>query len=121
MLASRPTDRFMLPRCENCGRFHFYPRPVCPHCYGARIAWAEASGRGEVYSHSTVHRAPSPAFKDDVPYVIAIVKTDEGPHLLSRVVGVAPETVHIGMRLRARLHGKSGDVLVPDFEPEQVK
>jgi uncharacterized OB-fold protein len=65
-----------------------------------------------VYSHSAVYRAPSEAFKADVPYVVAIVKTDEGPHLLSRVVGVAPEAVRIGMRLKV----KPGSPL-PVFEP----
>jgi uncharacterized OB-fold protein len=114
MLPPRPLDRFMLPRCGDCGKFHFYPRPACPHCQGTRLAWAEASGRGEVYSHSTVHRAPRAAFRDDVPYVIAIVKTDEGPHLLSRVVGVAPESVKIGMRLRVR----TADGVLPVFERE---
>ena len=114
MLPPRPADCFVMPRCEACGKFHFYPRPVCPHCGGKRLAWVAASGRGEVYSHSTVHRAPSPAFKDQVPYVVAIVKTDEGPHLLSRVAGIAPEAVRIGMRLRARV----GDSDLPVFEPE---
>jgi uncharacterized OB-fold protein len=117
MLPARPTDVFSLPRCGDCGRFHFYPKPVCPHCQGPNLAWAEASGRGEVYSHSTVHRAPSPAFKDDVPYVIAIVKTDEGPHLLSRVTGVAPDAVRIGMRVKVRLAGKGAQPQVV-FEPE---
>jgi hypothetical protein len=125
MLAPRTkencADRFMLPRCEDCGKFHFYPRPACPHCASARIDWAEASGRGEVYSHSTVHRAPNSAFKDDVPYVIAIVKTHEGPHLLSRVVGVSPQAVHVGMRLRVRLHKRADGVVLPEFEPESVK
>jgi uncharacterized OB-fold protein len=120
MLAPRPTDRFMLPRCDDCGKFHFYPRPVCPYCASVRIDWAEASGRGEVYSHSTVYRAPSPAFKDDVPYVIAIVKTDEGPHLLSRVVGVAPEAVKIGLRLRARMEKLSDHAVLPVFESESL-
>ena len=113
MLPPRPTDKFVLPRCGDCGKFYFYPRPACPHCQGLKLAWAEASGKGEVYSHSTVHRAPSEAFKGDVPYVIAIVKTDEGPHLLSRVVGVAPEAVKIGMRLKL----KPGTPL-PVFEPD---
>ena len=113
MLPPRPMDRFTLPRCESCGAFHFYPRPACPKCGGARLAWAEPSGRGEVYSHSTVHRAPSAAFKDEVPYVVAIVKTDEGPHLLSRVVGVAPDKVTIGMRLKVKAGGG-----LPVFEPD---
>lgn len=117
MLPARPTDRFTLPRCEDCGRFHFYPKAVCPHCQGSRLAWAEASGRGEVYSHSTVYRAPSPAFKDEVPYVVAIVKTDEGPHLLSRVVGTAPENVRIGQRVRVRMD-KKGEGVLAVFESE---
>ena len=117
MLPARPRDRFTLPRCEACGKFHFYPRPVCPHCQDPRVVWAAASGRGTVYSYSTVHRAPSPAFKDDVPYVIAIVKTDEGPHLLSRVVDISPEAVKIGMRLRVRMK-ISDDVVLPVFESE---
>ena len=118
MLPPRPTDRFALPRCEDCGKFHFYPRPACPHCSGTRLAWGEASGGGTVYSHSTVHRAPSPEFKESVPYVVAIVETDEGPHLLSRVVGVSPEAVRIGMRLKGRME-KKGDLALPVFEPER--
>lgn len=69
-----------------------------------------------MYSFSVVHRAPSPAFKEDVPYVIAIVATDEGPHLLSRIVGVAPEAVHIGMRLRVRFDTVSEETALPVFD-----
>lgn len=118
MLPARPQDRFTLPRCGDCGKFHFYPRPVCPHCASTRIAWADASGRGEVYSHSTVYRAPSPEFKKDLPYVIAIVQTDEGPHLLSRIVGVAPDAVKIGLRLRASTAKFVENAVLPVFEPE---
>jgi len=114
MLPPRPLDRFMLPRCGSCGKFHFYPRPMCPHCGGTKLAWEAASGAGEVYSFSTVHRAPTPEFKPDVPYVVAIVKTAEGPHLLSRIVGVAPDTVRIGMKVKVKMDGKS----LPVFQPE---
>jgi len=115
MLSPRPPDHFALPRCGDCGTFHFYPRPACPKCGGAKLDWAAASGGASVYSFSVVHRAPSPAFKEQLPYVIAIVKTDEGPHLLSRVEGIAPEAVAIGMRLRARMQDGR-----PVFEPERV-
>jgi uncharacterized OB-fold protein len=111
--------RFVLPRCEDCGKFHFYPRGACPHCGAAAIAWSEASGRGMVYSFSVVHRAPSAAFKEEVPYVIAIVATDDGPHLLSRLVGVPPEAVRIGMRLRVRFDRVSEEAALPVFEPER--
>jgi uncharacterized OB-fold protein len=111
--------KFALPRCESCGRYHFYPHGACPHCGGTQIAWTEASGRGEVYSFSVVHRAPGPAFKDDVPYVVAIVKTEEGPHLLSRVVGVPPDAVKIGMRLKVKVQKIADGPALPVFEAEE--
>ncbi len=104
---------FALPRCKECGRHHFYPRDACPFCGSARIAWVPASGRGEVYSFSVVHRAPAAEFKAEVPYVLALVKTDEGPHLFTRIAGVAPDRVKIGMKVKVRIeHGE-----LPVFEP----
>ena len=102
MIAARPTDRFALPKCADCGKFHFYPKDVCPHCGSANVAWAEASGRGSVYSFSVVHRAPSPAFKDQVPYVVAMVKTDEGPHLLTRLSEMDLKSIKIGQRVKVQ-------------------
>lgn len=110
--------RFLLPRCEDCGRHHFYPCPACPHCGSARITWAEASGRGTVYSYSVVHRAPSPAFAAEVPYVIAVVVTEEGPHLLSRIVNIEPEAVRIGLLVRVHFEDIAEGVMLPVFVPE---
>src|SRR5437016_5339502 len=73
--------RLLLPRCLDCGRHHFYPRTLCPHCASPRIEWREVSGRGQVYSFTIVHRPPSPAFAADVPYVLASIALEEGPHL----------------------------------------
>ena len=108
---------FALPRCGDCGRWHFYPRDACPSCGSGRIAWAEASGRGEIYSFSVVHRAPAAEFKADVPYVLAIVKTQEGPRLFTRIVGVAHEDVRIGMPVRVKLARPGEEPALPVFEP----
>jgi uncharacterized OB-fold protein len=108
---------FALPRCADCGRFHFYPRPACPWCASTSVAPASASGRGTVYSYSVVHRAPSKAFADQVPYVVAIIETDEGPHLMSRIVGIAPEAVTIGLRVKAGF-GLGSDPALAVFQPE---
>lgn len=109
---------FALPRCEVCGRHHFYPRANCPYCASPRIVWTPASGRGEVYSFSIVYRAPSPAFKDDVPYVIAIVKTAEGPHLLTRIAGVPAGEVRVGMKVRVKIEKREDRAALPVFEPD---
>ncbi|GAB2895711.1 Zn-ribbon domain-containing OB-fold protein [Paralcaligenes ginsengisoli] len=109
---------FALPHCSDCGRFHFYPRPACPFCGSDRVLPTVASGRGSVYSYSVVHRAPGPAFAGDVPYAIAIVATDEGPHLLTRVAGVDPARVRIGMRVRVLDMATAPE---PLFESDETK
>lgn len=109
--------RLALPRCLDCNCHHFYPRTLCPHCGSARLEWADCSGRGEVYSFTVVHRAPSPAFAADVPYVVAVVKLDEGPHLMTNIVGCAPADVRIGAKVRAAYRQVSDAVTLPVFEP----
>src|SRR3954470_21696979 len=86
---------FALPRCADCGAYHFYPKPACPSCGSTQVAPSPVAPTGTLYSYSVVHRAPSPEFAQEVPYVVAIVATDAGPHLMSRVVGVPPEQVRI--------------------------
>ena len=110
---------FALPKCADCGKFHFYPRPACPFCRSTRIAPEKASGRGTVYSYSIVRRAPSARFADQVPYVVALVETEEGPHLMSRITGVPPESVAIGQRVAVRF-GLGDDPNVPTFQPVEV-
>jgi uncharacterized OB-fold protein len=104
---------FALPQCAACGKFHFYPKPACPFCGSEQVSPRRASGLGLLYSYSVVHRAPSPAFANDVPYVVAIVATDEGPHLMTRIVDVDPSALAIGLRVQVR-EGRAG--LPPVFE-----
>ena len=109
---------FAMPRCQACGRWHFYPRSICPHCRSERLEWTQASGRGTLYSYSVVHRPPSPAFKADVPYTIGIIATDEGPHLMSRVIGIPANALRIGQRLRVKFEQHGEGVVLPVFEPD---
>jgi len=102
-------DEFAMPRCLDCGRWHFHPQPRCPHCGGTSVVWQQASGRGEVYSFTVVHRAPSPAFATEVPYTIGIVATEEGPHLMTRLIGIAPDAVRIGLAVRICIGPMIGD------------
>lgn len=111
--------RLVLPRCGDCGRYHFYPRSLCPHCGSSRLAWAAASGGGEVYSYTVVHRAPSESFKKEVPYVVAIVALAEGPHLMTRLVGVEPASVKIGLRVEAAFEDVNDEISLPVFRPAQ--
>ena len=86
-------------RCDECGTFRYIPKERCPRCLSAASRWTPVSGRGEVYTYTVVHRAPTPAYEADAPYVIAHVTMDEGFRMVGNVTGIPPEDVRIGMRV----------------------
>jgi uncharacterized OB-fold protein len=92
--------RVALQRCDDCGRYRYIPMEICPRCGSGACTWTPISGRGEVYTYTVVHRAPTPAYQEDVPYVIAHVTMSEGPRMISNLVGVEPADVRIGMPVR---------------------
>ena len=111
-------QQLQLPRCEACAKFHFYPRSTCPHCGSAKLAWQAVSGKGEVYSFTVVHRAPSKGFEALVPYVVAVVALAEGPHLMTRLTGVVPDAVRIGMPVCVEFEKQDEETTLPVFKPE---
>jgi uncharacterized OB-fold protein len=92
-------------RCVACGRNVFYPRAVCPFCTASDLEWVEASGAGVVHSFTVVHRAP-PDYRDEVPYVVALVDLDEGVRMMSRLVDVEPGAVAVGMPVEVVMRGE---------------
>lgn len=88
----------MVQRSRTSGRFFFYPRVAEPGTGLTDLEWVEVSGRGSVYSTTTV-RAKPPAS----PYNVSLIDLEEGPRLMSRVEGIAPEAITIGMTVRARI------------------
>ena len=104
----------MLPRCHTCGQFWFPPSQRCAHCLSADFGWEDVSGRGRIYSFVVFHRVYHPAFEADVPYVVAIVELDEGPRLLTNIVGTAPDNVRCDMRVAA-VFEDCGEFTLPKF------
>lgn len=108
-------ERLLLPTCRECHRPHFPPRAWCPHCWATDPGWEEASGTGTVVTFSVVQQPPSPGFV--VPYVLAVVELDEGPRLMTNVVGCPPSEVRVGLRVRATFE-RRGDGAVVLFRPD---
>jgi len=92
---------FRIQLCNGCERHVFYPRALCPHCGSSNLEWARPTGAGTVYSTTVMRRKPE-AGGD---YNVCLVELEEGPRLMSRVEGVAPTEVRIGMRVKARVAG----------------
>ena len=106
-------ERFLLHRCEVCGR-HDWPASCCIAHGLAPMRWVDTPGAGTVDTFTIFHRAYSRELAGEVPYTIAVVRLDEGPYFHTRLVGVAPEQVRTGLRVRVRRG--AGDAF-PLFEP----
>lgn len=87
-------------RCSKCSTVQLIPRSLCAACQSDALTWHDASGIGRVLTHTTVFRAPTPAFREEAPYVIAIVDMDEGFRLMVNVAGGPAAPVAIGSRVR---------------------
>jgi uncharacterized OB-fold protein len=103
-------------RCGACGRHVFYPRAVCPFCAASELDWVDASGRGRIHSYTVVHRAP-PEYREEVPYVVALVELDEGVRMMTRLVDVEPAEVRVDLPVEVAIRG---DPRLPYFRPESV-
>ena len=107
--------RFLIQRCGACQRHVYFPREVCPHCGALAPELTAPAGTGTVHSVTTIGRKPD-AGGD---YAICLVDLDEGVRLMSRVEGLPPSAVTVGLRVKARVIQQAGKGLVV-FDAEAV-
>lgn len=100
-------------RCEACGLSNFPPTEHCRQCLSADLSWQRSGGGGEIYSWTVVHRPVTAEFAP--PYAPAIVTLDEGYQILTNIVGIAPDSVKIGLRVEVEFHAVGPDVTLPYF------
>jgi uncharacterized OB-fold protein len=104
-----------LQRCRSCTTAYFPPQPFCPACSDDDVEVVLASGRGVLHSYVITHRA-APGF--DAPYVIAVVELDEGPRLLTNLVGIAPNPELLVLDAPVEVVFEPvGDIALPMFQP----
>jgi len=106
-----------LQRCRACGSFQFPPQVLCRGCLAEEQDWTATSGRATVYSFVVQHRPATPAFVDDVPYVVAVVELDEGPLMLTNIVGCAPDAVKVGMPVEVTFVDATDEITLYPFRP----
>jgi uncharacterized OB-fold protein len=108
-----------LMRCKDCSKTYFYPRAMCPHCFSRNTEWFQSSGKGTLYAFAIVHRAPTPAFADMVPYVTAFVELEGGVRMPTNLVEVEPDPakIKIGMPVEVTFDDASDRISLPKFKP----
>jgi uncharacterized OB-fold protein len=107
--------RLSVQRCDDCGDLHFPGSPVCPKCLSEAQSWAPVSGRGTVLSWVRFHRAYWEGFRADLPYLVALVGLEEGPMLVTNIVGADPASLAVGMAVSVVFEELDGEVTLPKF------
>ncbi len=82
--------------CKSCGANSFPPRLVCGDCRSQELEPIFFSGRGSVYSFTTVYQS-SKAFEKYIPYLVALIDLEEGPRVTAQLTDVDIDKVEIGM------------------------
>ncbi|MCZ7355450.1 MAG: Zn-ribbon domain-containing OB-fold protein [Candidatus Methanoperedens sp.] len=87
-------------RCQKCGVPYYPPRNMCPKCRRTgKIVPHKFRGLGEVVTYTIVHSSTKD-FEKHTPYILAIIKLEEGPQLTSQVI-CDHNDIHIGMKVKS--------------------
>lgn len=114
--AAAAEHRLLARRCERTGRAYLYPRERVPGTLSDDTTWVELSGAGTIYTYTVVRQAAARAFRDRVPYVLALIDLDEGARMMANVEA-DPDEVNIGQRVHVAWR-EEGDMTLPVFVPD---
>jgi uncharacterized protein len=127
--AATAQGRLLLKRCLDCGSAIWYPRAMCPECASLRTEWFESSGRGRLYSYTVNYRGQG-AYADSAPYVLAYVELDEGPRVMTNLVGTpltedgagdgagdGEADLAVGLPVEVVFHDTGEGTALPRFRP----
>ena len=106
-----------LQRCTACDKSYVPPRPFCPKCGSREVKVIKASGNGVLHSY-VIHHRPAPGFTP--PYSIAVVQLEEGPRMMTNIVGVpqTPDALQLDMRVRAVFAKMNDEISLVHVTPE---
>lgn len=102
-------------RCARDGAFFFPPSSRCPRDWSTEWRWERVSGRGTVFSFVVFQRPYHAAFRDAIPYAVAIVELEESVRLVTRLVDVAPTDIRVGLPVEVAFTPVTDDVTLPLF------
>jgi uncharacterized OB-fold protein len=111
--------RLEIQRCAHCGAWVHYPRRRCPVCLSAELGWHEVDGAARITSFTVTHTPTAPVFADEVPQLLGVVELDQGPRLTTTFVGITPEELRVGLRVRPVFDDLTNEVTLLRFEPAE--
>ena len=108
-------NKILLQHCPDCGHVQYYQQSICRLCQSPDLEHRQASGRGVIHSYSVVHRSPGPAFRDEVPYAVLLIELEEGPRMISRLIGDDFDKLDFDLPVELETVRVTDDVHLPYF------
>jgi uncharacterized protein len=106
-----------LPKCDRCGKIWYPPSPLCPACWSREFTWTRLSGRGRVTSWVVFHQSYFRSFEGEIPYNVAEVELEEGPRLLTNLVGIGNDAIRTAMPVEIVFDDVTDAVTLAKFKP----
>jgi uncharacterized OB-fold protein len=106
-----------LQRCPCCAYIRFPAARLCPECLDENDEWVTLSGRGTVWSFGIYYHVFNRSFADDIPYNVALVQLEDGPRLITNIVGIANEQITVGMPVEVAFDDVTDEVTLVKFRP----
>ncbi len=111
----------LIQKCAQCDALRWTPQWACRKCYSVDYAWVAMSGRGKVYTHTTIYRPQVPEFMNDVPYSVAVVELEEGPRMLTSITSCEPKDLSVDMPVEVVFVDASDEITLYKFRPSSKK
>jgi uncharacterized OB-fold protein len=110
-------NQLKLQQCTQCRHLRYPFARHCPKCLSTDYHWHAVSGRAKLWSWIVMHQVYIRGFADDVPYIVAYVELEEGPHMISTVIDVDRSKLACDQLLEVAFKQVSDDVWLPVFRP----
>ena len=111
--------RFTLQRCDACDVVVWFPRKHCPECWTESLTTFDASGNGIVYSFTIIRKVAN-EYKGATPFVVAYVELEEGPRVMTNIVGCDVDAVRVGMPVSIEFHDTGEGSALYRFHPTEA-
>jgi uncharacterized OB-fold protein len=117
--SSAREGRLCFPKCDDCGKFHWYPMPRCPHCRSKNISWQEVSSRGEIFSFTSVQHPFNKERAADLPFLVGLISFADAPdvRLVTNIIDADYADLRIGQAVEAIFPHPDDDPAAVLFRP----
>lgn len=108
-------DQLRIPQCRSCGEWVFFPCARCQECSSSDFEWEEVQGDGRIVSYAVQHTNLHPAYHEGLPYILTVVRLEEGPQMMGNLIGCEADDVFIESEVKVVFEERKNQS-IPQFE-----